>query len=79
MVIFLNGNYDIFDALPNNVLVGNDGHLYFIDTIIYKSQDNGFENIKAYLPDIINKLILLKQNYYGNEILPKLRNAAHIR
>ena len=37
------------------------------------------KNIKAYLPDIINKLILLKQNYYGNEILPELRNAAHIR
>lgn len=37
------------------------------------------KNIKAYLPDIINKLILLKQNYYGNKILPKLRNAAHIR
>lgn len=40
---FSNGRYDIFDALPNNVLVGNDGHLYFIDTIIYKSQDGGFD------------------------------------
>ena len=37
------------------------------------------KNIKAYLPDIINKLILLKQKDYGNEILPELRNAAHIR
>lgn len=47
---FSNGNYDIFDALPNNVLVGNDGHLYFIDTIIYKSQDNGFEKYKSLSP-----------------------------
>lgn len=47
---FSNGSYDIFDALPNNVLVGNDEHLYFIDTIIYKSQDNGFEKYKSLSP-----------------------------
>lgn len=47
---FSNGSYDIFDALPNNVLVGKDGHLYFIDTIIYKSQDNGFEKYKSLSP-----------------------------
>ena len=29
--------HDIYDALPNNVLLGVDGRLYFIDTIIYKS------------------------------------------
>lgn len=38
---FTNGTHDIFDASPNNVLVGIDGNLYFIDTIIYKaSADN---------------------------------------
>ena len=34
---FTNNMHDIFDASPNNVLVGIDGNLYFIDTIIYKS------------------------------------------
>lgn len=37
---YTNGIYDIFDATPNNVLVGIDGNLYFIDTIIYKSDEN---------------------------------------
>lgn len=56
---FSNGRYDIFDALPNNVLVGNDGHLYFIDTIIYKSQDGGFDiYIETYLHDINNNTSL---------------------
>lgn len=29
-----NGQYEIFDAVPNNVLYGIDGQLYFIDTQI---------------------------------------------
>lgn len=37
---YTNGVHDIFDASPNNVLVGIDGNLYFIDTIIYKTSDN---------------------------------------
>lgn len=36
---YTNGIHDIFDASPNNVLVGIDGNLYFIDTIIYRSDD----------------------------------------
>lgn len=40
---FSNGSYDIFDALPNNVLMGVDGRLYFIDTIIFKSSQSGFD------------------------------------
>jgi muconolactone delta-isomerase len=36
---FTNGIHDIFDASPNNVLVGIDGNFYFIDTIIYKSDE----------------------------------------
>lgn len=42
---YSNGAHDIYDALPNNVLVGVDGRLYFIDTIIYKADK---ENIKTY-------------------------------
>lgn len=33
---FLNERYKVFDAVPNNVLVGNDDTLYFIDTQIKK-------------------------------------------
>lgn len=42
---FTNGFHDIFDASPNNVLVGIDGNLYFIDTIIYKADGN---NVSTY-------------------------------
>lgn len=42
---YTNGIHDIFDASPNNVLVGIDGNLYFIDTIIYKSSN---DNIGTY-------------------------------
>lgn len=76
---FSNGNYDIFDALPNNVLVGMTGIFILSIQSFIKVRIMALKNIKAYLPDIINKLILLKQNYYGNEILPKLRNATNIR
>ena len=31
---FHNEQYEIFDAVPNNVLYGIDGDLYFIDTQI---------------------------------------------
>lgn len=31
---FHNEKYEIFDAVPNNVLYGIDGNLYFIDTQI---------------------------------------------
>jgi hypothetical protein len=35
---FSNGKYNVFDAVPNNVLVGKDGRLYFIDTVINHSR-----------------------------------------
>lgn len=47
---FTNGEYDIFDALPNNVLYGTDGHLYFIDTIIYNTQSEGFQIYRTLSP-----------------------------
>lgn len=42
---YTNGIHDIFDASPNNVLIGIDGNLYFIDTIIYKSNE---DNVNTY-------------------------------
>ena len=47
---FTNADYDIFDAVPNNVLMGADGHLYFIDTIIFKSNTGGLETYNSLSP-----------------------------
>lgn len=47
---FSNGIHDIFDASPNNVLVGLDGNLYFIDTILYQSDDNNINTYKNLSP-----------------------------
>ena len=47
---FTNGVHDIFDALPNNVLMGIDGRLYFIDTIIYKSATDTLQTYKSLSP-----------------------------
>ncbi len=48
---FTNGEVDIFDALPNNVLHGIDGNLYFIDTICLPSNDNFIEAYKSLSPN----------------------------
>ena len=47
---FTNGDYDIFDAVPNNVLKGEDGHLYFIDTIIFKYGTGGYDTYHSLSP-----------------------------
>lgn len=47
---FTNNDYDIFDAVPNNVLMGDDDHLYFIDTIIFKSDTGGLETYNSLSP-----------------------------
>lgn len=47
---YTNGEFDIFDASPNNVLVGIDGGLYFIDTIIYKSDEANLSVYKNQSP-----------------------------
>lgn len=47
---FTNGEYDIFDALPNNVLYGADGYLYFINTIIYTAQSEGLQTYRSLSP-----------------------------
>lgn len=47
---YTNGIHDIFDAVDGNVLVGGDGHLYFIDTIIYPSDTGGWESYQSLSP-----------------------------
>ena len=48
---FTNGIHDVFDAVPNNVLVDNTGHIFFIDTIIFKSDSDGIDTYKKYSPN----------------------------
>lgn len=38
---FHNEQYEVFDAVPNNVLYGIDGDLYFIDTQISRPENKG--------------------------------------
>ena len=47
---FTNADYEIFDAVPNNVLMGDDDKLYFIDTIIFKSDTGGLETYNSLSP-----------------------------
>ncbi|MBQ9678950.1 MAG: hypothetical protein IJV44_12535 [Prevotella sp.] len=47
---YTNGQHDIFDAVDGNVLVGGDGHLYFIDTIIYPSNTGGYDTYRSLSP-----------------------------
>ena len=70
-----NGLYDIFDASPNNVLVGIDGCLYFIDTIIYQSDEDNFSIYKSQSPKYFNLwykekvyiFVLFSRRFYGWE------------
>ena len=47
---YTNGQHDIFDAVPNNVLVDDSNHLYFIDTIIFKSGTGGLNTYRSLSP-----------------------------
>lgn len=47
---YSNGLHDIFDAVDGNVLIDDDDHLYFIDTIIFKSGTGGFETYNSLSP-----------------------------
>ncbi|MDE6335389.1 MAG: hypothetical protein K2L34_02355 [Muribaculaceae bacterium] len=51
---FTNGEFDIFDALPNNVLHGIDGNIFFIDTICLPSNDNYLDTYKSLSPNWIS-------------------------
>lgn len=48
---FTNGDVDIFDALPNNVLHGIDDNIYFIDTICLPSDANYLDSYKSLSPN----------------------------
>jgi len=52
---YTNGQHDIFDAVDGNVLMGDDGHLYFIDTIIYPSDTNGLDTYRSLSPRFLGK------------------------
>lgn len=47
---YSNGIYDIFDALPNNVLMGLDGFSYFIDTIICPTDESSWDSYHKMSP-----------------------------
>ena len=47
---YTNGLHDIFDAVEGNVLMGDDRHIYFIDTIIYPSDTGGYETYCSLSP-----------------------------
>ena len=47
---YTNGQHDIFDAVDGNVLIDDDGHFYFIDTIIYPSDGEGYAKYHSLSP-----------------------------
>lgn len=47
---YTNGRHDIFDAQPNNVLTDDEGHYFFIDTIIYPSDTGGYDTYRSLSP-----------------------------
>ncbi len=47
---YTNGQHDIFDAVDGNVLIDEDGHLYFIDTIIFRSGTGGYDTYHSLSP-----------------------------
>ena len=47
---YTNNQHDIFDAVDGNVLIDEEGHLYFIDTIIFKSDTGGLDIYRSLSP-----------------------------
>ena len=47
---YTNGFHDIFDAVDGNVLLDDEGHLFFIDTIIYPSETGGYNTYLSLSP-----------------------------
>jgi hypothetical protein len=50
---YSNGEHDLFDVTPQNVLVGVDGGLYFIDVIIYLTDDLNWDRYRSTSPRFI--------------------------
>ena len=47
---YTNGMHDIFDAVDGNVLVDDEGHYFFIDTIIYGTGSGGLDTYNSLSP-----------------------------
>ena len=52
---YTNGLHDIFDAVDGNVLVDDEGHMFFIDTIIYESGTGGIDTYNSLSPRVSSK------------------------
>ena len=52
---YTNGQHDIFDAVDGNVLVDDEGHMFFIDTIIYESGTGGLDTDNSLSPRVSSK------------------------
>ena len=50
---YINNQHDMFDAVDGNVLVDDEDHLYFIDTIIFKSGTGGLDTYNSLSPRAI--------------------------
>ena len=47
---YSNGRHDIFDAVDGNVLIDDEGNMFFIDTIIYPSDTGGYDTYRSLSP-----------------------------
>ena len=47
---YTNNQHDIFDAVDGNVLIDDNNHLYFIDTIIFETGTGGKETYQSLSP-----------------------------
>ena len=47
---YTNGLHDIFDAVDGNVLIDDEGNMFFIDTIIYPSDTDGYNTYRSLSP-----------------------------
>ena len=47
---YTNGQHDIFDAVDGNVLIDDEGNMFFIDTIIYPSDTGGYDTYRSLSP-----------------------------
>ena len=47
---YTNGVHDIFDAVDGNVLIDDEGNMFFIDTIIYSSGTGGVDKYNSLSP-----------------------------
>ena len=51
---YTNGLHDIFDAVDGNVLIDDEGNMFFIDTIIYPSDTDGYNTYCSLSPRCSN-------------------------